>query len=94
MALVVGAIIVLAALSLAFELSRGKSAKRKYMVWGITTMLPIAFVFSWLVALIYGDWIAHDGFAAIGLMMLLIPLFFLTGVILLLVGLFTKEKLS
>ncbi|GIO55997.1 hypothetical protein [Paenibacillus cineris] len=52
MALVVGAIIVLAALSLAFELSRGKSAKRKYMVWGITTMLPIAFVFSWLVALL------------------------------------------
>ncbi|OZB93052.1 hypothetical protein CJP46_23040 [Paenibacillus sp. XY044] len=73
-------------------LSKGRSAKRKYIVWGITTMLPVAFVFSWLVALLYGDWVAHDGFAALGLLMILMPLFFLTGVILLLIGLFMKEK--
>jgi hypothetical protein len=78
-------------LMFASGLSQGKSAKRKYIVWGTTTILIITPFFSWIVSILFGI-NQGDGFAAVGLMMLLFPLFFLIGLITLLIGIFKKEK--
>lgn len=45
-------LILLAALIIAYQLSKGKSRKRAYIVWGITTILAIAPTLSFLV-----DWL-------------------------------------
>jgi hypothetical protein len=76
-------------LMFASGLSQGKSAKRKYIVWGTSTILIITPFFSWIVSILFGI-NQGDGFAAVGLMMLLFPLFFLIGLITLLIGIFKK----
>ncbi|MFC7686476.1 hypothetical protein [Ureibacillus sp. GCM10028918] len=69
----------------------GKSKKRKLIVWGIITMIAIAPFFTWLVSISFAI-IVGDGFAGIGLMMIMFPFIFLVGIILLLVGIFVKTK--
>ena len=71
-------------------LSRGQSMKKKYIIWGITTMLVIAPLFSWLVGILYGISVS-SGFAAGGLMIIMFPILFIMGIILLVKGILEKE---
>ncbi len=77
-------------MSIVFMIGLGKSKKTKCMIWGITIMIVIAPLLSWLIAIPFGIW-EGDGFAAVGLMMILFPLLFLIGLVTLLIGLFKKN---
>jgi len=71
-------------------LSRGQSMKKKYIIWGIATMLVIAPLFSWLAGILYGISVS-SGFAAGGLMIIMFPILFIMGIILLVKGILKKE---
>ncbi|WP_163103519.1 hypothetical protein [Peribacillus alkalitolerans] len=90
MAIFVALAIVILGSTLAFYLSKGKSKKRKYIVWGITTMLAIAPFLSFSIGLTYAI-IVENGWAAM-LMWILFPVIFISGLILMLVGLFRKKS--
>jgi hypothetical protein len=89
MAIAIALTILILGIMFARGVSQGKSTKRKYIVWGTTTILIIAPFFSWVVAILFGI-NQGDGFAAVGLMMMLFPLFFLIGLVTLLIGIFKK----
>ncbi|GMG73152.1 MULTISPECIES: hypothetical protein [Priestia] len=91
MAIGIALTVLVLGLMFASGLSQGKSAKRKYIVWGTTIILIITPFFSWIVSILFGI-NQGNGFAAVGLMMLLLPLFFLIGVVTLLIGIFKKDK--
>ncbi|HYK74401.1 MAG TPA: hypothetical protein VEV44_15000 [Pseudoneobacillus sp.] len=91
MAIIVGIIILATSLFIAYKLSIGQSPKKKYIIWGLTTMFAITPLFSWLVSILFAVSVG-DGFAAVALMMLLLPLFFVIGLSMLLIGIFRKEK--
>lgn len=73
----------------ALNFSKGKSKKRKYIIWGITIMVAIAPFLSFSIGLTYA-WIVRDGWAGM-LMFVLFPIIFFLGLIVLLIGVF-KEK--
>ncbi|AEN90461.1 hypothetical protein AS52_01662 [Priestia megaterium Q3] len=93
MAIGIALTVLVLGLMFASGLSQGKSAKRKYIVWGTTIILIITPFFSWIVSILFGI-NQGDGFAAVGLMMLLLPLFFLIGVVTLLIGIFKKDNMN
>ncbi|MDN4494331.1 hypothetical protein [Ureibacillus aquaedulcis] len=84
-------IILVLALGTAIYFSLGKSTKRKLIVWGITTMLAIAPFFTWLGSIGFAIYVG-DGFAGMGLMVIMFPILFLIGITLLLIGIFIKPK--
>ncbi|WP_033578551.1 hypothetical protein [Priestia aryabhattai] len=93
MAIGIALTVLVLGLMFASGLSQGKSAKRKYIVWGTTIILIITPFFSWIVSILFGI-NQGDGFAAVGLMMLLLPLFFLIRVVTLLIGIFKKDNMN
>lgn len=76
---------------LAYFISKGNSKKIKRIVWGITLIVIIAPLFSWLASQIYAL-IEESGWAGIALFGILFPSIFLIGLITLLLGIFGKEK--
>ncbi|KNH24100.1 hypothetical protein ACS78_07485 [Priestia megaterium] len=93
MAIGIALTVLVLGLVFASGLSQGKSAKKKYIVWGTTIILIIIPFFSWIVSILFGI-NQGDSFAAVGLMMLLLPLFFLIGVVTLLIGIFKKDNMN
>ncbi|WP_129703118.1 hypothetical protein [Priestia megaterium] len=93
MAIGVALLVLVLGLMFASGLSQGKSAKRKYIVWGTTTILIIAPFFSWAVSILFAV-SQEEGFAGAALMMLLFPVFFLIGLVTLLIGIFKKESVN
>ncbi|MCJ7989922.1 hypothetical protein MUB15_12375 [Priestia sp. OVS21] len=91
MAIGVALTVLVVGLMFASGLSRGKTAKRKYIVWGTTIILIIAPSFSWAVSILFAI-SQEEGFAGVALMMLLFPFFFLVGIVTLLIGVFKKES--
>lgn len=91
MAIAISLLILVLGFTFARGLSQGRSTKRKYIVWGTATILIIAPFFSWIVSILFGI-NQGDGFPAVGLMMLLFPIFFLIGLVTLLLGIFKKES--
>ncbi|QCR31204.1 hypothetical protein [Lysinibacillus sp. SGAir0095] len=91
MAFGVAIFILIVGLVLAFYFTLGKSIKRKFIIWGITTMFAIAPFFTWLVSISFAIMVG-DGFAGIGLMLIMFPIILLIGIVLLLVGIFIKPK--
>jgi len=89
MAYITAAVILLFALAAACLLSRGKTAKRKLIVWGITAMVAMAPLLSWLAGMAYGM-IARSGWAAGGMIIILFPVVFAAGLVSLLAGVFRK----
>ncbi|MBM7702990.1 hypothetical protein [Metabacillus iocasae] len=73
--------------------TKEKSTKIKWITWGLVTMFVFTPFISWLIAIPFGI-LQKDGFVAIGLMMLLLPLFFLIGLIVLLIGIFKKKDVN
>jgi len=93
MAIGVALTVLVLGVMFASGLSQGKSAKRKYIVWGTTTILIIAPFFSWVVSILFAI-SEKEGFAGVALMMLLFPFFFLVGLATLLIGIFKKENVN
>ena len=76
----VAIIILTVALAIAYQLSKSKSKKRKYIVWGITTMLAIAPLFSWLISITYAS-IEGSGWAGVAMMGIMLPILFLVSLV-------------
>ncbi|WP_240793362.1 hypothetical protein [Psychrobacillus vulpis] len=89
-AIVLVSLIILGGVFLGFILTLRKSLKRKLIIWGIITMFIITPFLGWIISILVGI-IEGDGFAAVGMMMLLFPTFFIIGLVLLIVGFFRKE---
>ncbi|TQR20583.1 hypothetical protein FG384_06870 [Psychrobacillus vulpis] len=88
--MVLVSLIILGGVFLGFILTLRKSLKRKLIIWGIITMFIITPFLGWIISILVGI-IEGDGFAAVGMMMLLFPTFFIIGLVLLIVGFFRKE---
>lgn len=82
--------IMMAGLSIAVFLSNGKTKKSRYIIWGITIMVAIAPFLSFSIGLIYAM-IVENGWASM-LMWVLFPILFLIGLVLVLIGVFSKVK--
>jgi len=54
-------------------------------------MFVIAPLLSWLIGISYGIYVG-EGFAAVAVMIILFPILFIVGLIVLLIGLFKKTK--
>ncbi|MED4013307.1 hypothetical protein P4606_21785 [Priestia aryabhattai] len=93
MAIGIALTVLVLGLMFASRLSQGKSAKKKYIVWGTTIILIITPFFSCVVSILFSI-NQGDGFAEVGLMMLSLPLFFLIGVLTLLIGIFKKDNMN
>ncbi|ACA40282.1 hypothetical protein J2D69_11215 [Lysinibacillus sphaericus] len=87
MAIGVVVIALVLIVSIVFIICLGKSKKTTFIIWGITLMVVIAPLFAWLVSILYGIK-EGDGFAAVGLMVILFPFLFLIGLVIFLVGVF------
>ncbi|WP_433745581.1 hypothetical protein [Falsibacillus pallidus] len=75
---------------IANNLSKGKTDKRKFIVWGITLMFAISPFLSFAIGLTAAV-IEKSGWA-IMIMWVIFPPIFLIGFVLLLVGIFKKEE--
>ena len=71
-------------------LSTGKYNDKKHIVWGIVTIVSIAPLLSWISSVLYG---VHegDGFAGIALMMVMFPIIFFVGLIILFMGFYRMK---
>ncbi|QPA56415.1 hypothetical protein [Lysinibacillus sphaericus] len=87
MAIGVVVIALVLIVSIVFIICLGKSKKTTFIIWGITLMVVIAPLFAWVVSILYGIK-EGDGFAAVGLMVILFPFLFLIGLVIFLVGVF------
>jgi len=87
--MIIAAGILCIALAVAIFLCRGTTMKFKQITWGIVTMFVIAPLLSWLFGISYGRYVG-EGFAAIGVMVILFPILFIIGLVLLLIGVFKK----
>ncbi|MFE3897528.1 MULTISPECIES: hypothetical protein [unclassified Priestia] len=90
MPFVVGYGIAIIGAMIAYQLSKGKTKKRKYIVWGIALMLAIAPFLSFAIGLTYAV-IAENGWAAL-IMWYIFPIIFVIGLIVLLMGIFKKKE--
>jgi len=90
MAFVIALLIVLAGLIVVFQLSEGRSEKGKYIVWGIITMVVFAPFLSFLIGVTYGIMV-RNGWSA-SMMMLLSPIIFVIGLIILLLGIYKNDE--
>ena len=71
-------------------LTTGKLKDKKYIVWGIITTVSIAPLLSWIVSVLYGIQ-EGDGFAGIALMMVMFPIIFFAGLIILFMGFYRMK---
>ncbi|WML44843.1 hypothetical protein [Neobacillus sp. PS3-40] len=90
MAIIIALAIAIIGSAVAYKLCKGKSKKRKYIIWGIATMIAIAPFLSFSIGLTYAI-IVGNGWAAL-IMWYLFPIIFIIGLIMLLVGIFKKER--
>ncbi|MEK3796976.1 hypothetical protein MHI18_01770 [Peribacillus sp. FSL H8-0477] len=89
--LIICGLIIAGFTPLVLYLCKGKTYKVKMILWGITTMIIFAPILSWSLAISIAV-IVKDGFAAVALIALFFPTIFITGLVILLVGLFKKKK--
>ncbi|WP_245890090.1 hypothetical protein [Rummeliibacillus pycnus] len=89
MAFAIGVLMI--AIILSVSLSLNKSTKKKYLIWGITTILIIAPLLSWLVGILVGISVG-DGFAGLGVMVYGFIIIFIVGIVLIFLGIFKNGK--
>lgn len=87
--LYLGYVITLISLPIAYLFSIGKSNKSKYRTWGTFIMLPISLPLAYSMGLTYA--IIEGNPWATMIMLIIFPLIFLVGLVLLLVGVFKKN---
>ncbi len=61
------------------------SKRRSLITWGLVTMFLIAPFLSWVVGAVYGTMVS-SGFAAGGLMVILFPIIFIVGLVMMIKG--------
>lgn len=90
MTFVIALIIVLVGLIAGFQLSEGRSEKGRYIIWGIIIMIAFAPFLSYSIGVLYGV-LVRNGWAA-SIMMVLFPIIFIIGLIILLLGIYKKNE--
>lgn len=90
MVIILGYLLALIGALLAYLLSKGKSSKRKYIAWGIALMTLVSPSLSFSIGLTYAV-IHHDGWAGM-IMFAIFPVIFIIGLIVLLIGIFKRNK--
>jgi len=90
MAIVTALFIFFLVAVIAMFLSKGKSRKRKYIIWGIANIVAIGPSLSFAIGLIYVI-IEKNGWAAM-LMLILYPIIFVIGLIQVIIGIFMKKS--
>lgn len=80
-------LIVVAAIGRA--LTKDQSKRRKHIVWDILVLIGLNLFVSWLIGIGFAI-IVEEGFAGIGIMVILFVALFIIGAIILVSGLFTK----
>lgn len=90
MAFVIALLIVLVGLIAGFQLTVGRSEKGNYIVWGIITMIAFAPFLSFVIGVMYGIVVKNSW--ATSIMMLLAPIIFVIGLIILLLGIYKNDK--
>ncbi|MFJ7747088.1 hypothetical protein [Peribacillus sp. NPDC097295] len=90
MAIAVALLISILGSIVAHHLCKGKSKKRKLIIWGITTMVAIAPFSSFAIGLTYAL-IVRSGWGII-IMWYLFPIIFITGLVMLILGIFKVKR--
>src|SRR5690625_3939144 len=90
--LFLGYFITLVTIAKAYLLSKEKSNKSKCKVWGIAIIVPISLPLAYSIGITYA-YIEGNPWA-IMLMVVVFPIIFLIGLIILLVGIFKKDELK
>ncbi|WP_232225540.1 hypothetical protein [Oceanobacillus manasiensis] len=88
--LYLGYLITLICLPIAYIFSMGRSKKSKFRIWGIFIMVPISLPLAYSLGITY-SLIVRNPWATM-LMFYIFPLIFITGLILLGVGVFKKNE--
>lgn len=70
-------------------LTKHQSKRRKRIVWGIFIMIGLNPFVSWLIGICFAIFV-EEGFAGMGVMVILFVGFFIIGAIIFISGLFTK----
>ncbi|WP_214774478.1 hypothetical protein [Exiguobacterium sp. s37] len=90
MAIAIGYLIVALGAFVAYWFSTGEARNTKLKIWGIALMIPISPALAFSIGLSYAISV-QNGWAAL-IMWFIFPVIFLSGLALLLVGLFKKDK--
>ena len=85
-----GIVVLVGSLIIAFEVSEREAKKKKFTIWGVTTMSIIAPFFSCLIGMTYALFVGND-WAAFYLIIILFSVLFLIGIIILFAGMFSKN---
>ncbi|MGF9978081.1 hypothetical protein [Viridibacillus arvi] len=87
------AVIILLGVYFSVTFTKNQSLKKKYIIWGLVTMFIFTPFVGWFISMSVAIAVG-DGFAGVGMMMLLLPIFFITGLILTLIGVFKKRVVT
>ncbi|ACQ70151.1 MULTISPECIES: hypothetical protein [Exiguobacterium] len=90
MAIAIGFLIAALGAFVAYWFSTGEARNTKLKIWGIALMIPISPALAFSIGLSYAISV-QNGWAAL-IMWFIFPVIFLSGLALLLVGLFKKDK--
>lgn len=90
MAIAIGYLIAGLGAFVGYWLSTGEARNTKLKIWGIALMIPISPALAFSIGLSYAISV-QNGWAAL-IMWFIFPVIFLSGLALLLVGLFKKDK--
>src|SRR5690625_4270505 len=90
--LYLGYFITLLTAAIAYLLSIGKSNKSKYKVWGVAIIVPISLPLAYSIGITFA-YIEGNPWATM-LVLVIFPVIFVIGLIILLVGIFKKDELS
>lgn len=86
-------VIILLGVYFSVTFTKNQSLKKKYIIWGLVTMFILTPFVGWLISIAVAIAVG-DGFAGVGMMMLLLPTFFIIGLILTLIGIFKKSVVT
>lgn len=84
-------IILVLAIILAIFTSRNKATKKKFVIWGVTSIVAIAPLVSWISGILFGmDEV--DGFVGFTVMIYAFVLLEVIGFVLVYLGIFNRMK--
>ncbi|MDN4492538.1 hypothetical protein [Ureibacillus aquaedulcis] len=79
--------------TLSIYINLGKSKKRKFMVWGVTAMLLIGPLVSYIIGVIYATFV-DNGFSGMALSGIVFSIIFIIGLTVSLIGILGLKKIT